>query len=149
MTTILRNRNNEGKPTFVSYIDAEKAFDRVDRELLFYKLLRHGVNGNFYKTLNSMYLGCESAINLNGRLTEWFPVDYGVRQGDTLSPTLFSIYVNDLVDDVKSLGLGVPVGDMKISIFLYADDVVLLAETESDLQDILDKVTEWGSKWRK
>ena len=148
LTTILRNRINEGKQTFVSYIDAEKAFDRVDRDLLFYKLLRHGVNGNFYRNLVSMYSSCMSAINLNGRLTDWFGVNYGVRQGDTLSPTLFSIFVNDLVDDVKSLELGVPVNEMKISILLYADDVVLLADNESDLQKMLDKVSDWGDKWR-
>ena len=107
LTTILRKRINEGKSTFVSYIDAEKAFDRVDRELLFYKLLKNGVNGKFYRSLNDMYSTCLSAINLNGKLTDWFGVNYGVRQGDTLSPTLFGIFVNDLVDDVKSLGLGV------------------------------------------
>ena len=44
-------------------------------------------------------------INSKGKLTDWFGVNYGFRLGDTFSPTLFGIFVYDLLDDVKSLGL--------------------------------------------
>ena len=49
---------------------------------------------------------------------------------------------------MNSLDLGIPIGDQKVNVLLYADDVVLLADNESDLQNILDKVSEWGKKWR-
>jgi hypothetical protein len=51
-----------------------------------------------------MYTECMSAI-INGSLNDWFGVNYGVRQGNTLSPTLFGIFVNDLVDELKNLNL--------------------------------------------
>ena len=148
LSTVLRHRILQKKSTFVSFIDAEKAFDRVDRSLLMYKLLKSGVNGKFYEGLITMYSGCLSAVSINGKLTDWFNIGYGVRQGDTLSPTLFNIFINDLIDDVNSLNLGVSIGNRKLSILLYADDVVLLADTESELQAILNKVSEWGKKWR-
>ncbi len=66
-------------------------------------------------------------------LTDWFQTYSGVIQGNTLSPTLFNIFINDLVDDVHSLNLGVTIDAHRISILLYADDIVLLGETEKDL----------------
>ena len=147
LTTILRHRINQNKDTYVCYIDAEKAFDRVNRNLLFHKLLQYGVNGKFYDSLKNLYSDNISCVNINGHLTEWFNVGMGVRQGDTLSPTLFGIYVNDMIDEIKSLGMGIPLGDTKISTLFYADDVVVMAESASDLQNMLDKISQWGYKW--
>ncbi len=50
----------------------------------------------------------------------------GARQGDDLSPTFFSIFINDLATGIKDMNIGVPIGDEQISILLYADDIVLL-----------------------
>ncbi len=51
------------------------------------------------------------------------------------------MYINDVAN---SLNLGVPIGDERLSILLYADDVVIRAETEEDLQKMLNKSSEWG-----
>ena len=59
-------------------------------------------------------------------MSEWVNVDIGVRQG-----------FNDLAVDIKNLGLGIPIGNRKINILLYADDIALLTKNESDLQKIL------------
>ena len=67
---------------------------------------------------------------------------------DVLSPTLFSIYVNDLALQIKAPGSGVKVDGQTVGILLYADDVVLLAEQEKDLQIMLNIVAEWCWKWR-
>ena len=70
---------------------------------------------------------------LNGITTDWFSVDSGVRQGDTLSPVLFSMFINELAVEINNLNLGVDIGGRKLSILMYADDVVLLSESEKDL----------------
>ena len=85
---------------------------------------------------------------MNNRLSQWFVCSSGVKQGDNLSPTLFSIFINDLVEEVNSLGLGVNIGDSTLSLLLYADDIVLLASSETDMQCMLDKVHEWCKRWR-
>lgn len=89
-------------------------------------------------------------------MTEWFPCNSGVRQGDNLSHTLFALFSNDLAIQIKSLRKGIQVQhgndtDHKhvtdISLLLYADDIALIAGTESDMQAILDLVTEWWNNW--
>ena len=148
LTSIIRNRKAQGLPTFSAFIDMKKAFDWVDRDLLFLKLLQNGINGKFYDSIKSMYNNPLACVNLNGNFTSWFGTTHGVRQGDVLSPTLFSVFVNDLATEINDLGLGIPTGDFLVNILLYADDIVVLAENETNLQKVLDHLKIWCSKWR-
>ena len=83
--------------------------------------------------IGAVYKGCQCCVRLNGRCTDWFNVDSGLKQGCLLSPILFSLYINDLAQEIKQLDCGVDNGDCKLSILLYADDIVILAESETDL----------------
>ncbi len=123
-------------------MDAEKAFDRVDRDLLLYKLLNIGIKGHIYENIKSIYKEATCAVYVNNMLTDWFKTESGVKQGDTLSPTLFNIFINDLANDVNSLNLGIDVGGFRICI--YADDIVLLGKSEQDLQKMHDCVINWN-----
>lgn len=96
----------------------------------------------------SLYSGFECAVRVNGQLTNWFSAELGVKQGCLLSPLLFDFYINSLADDIKQLDMGITVGTKRISIMLYADDVVLLTDNAKDLQRLLDTVSIWCSKWR-
>lgn len=72
----------------------------------------------------------------------------GVRQGD-LSPTLFNFYINDLASGIKNLNLGIPIDDQNnVNILPYADDIVLLAENEKNLQQILDHLYNCCLEWK-
>ena len=72
----------------------------------------------------------------------------GVRQGDNLSPTLFSIFLNDLATGIKSLNAGINIDNYNLTILLYADDIVLLAPSPEMLQQQIDYVHQWCKKWR-
>ena len=73
---------------------------------------------------------------------------YGVKQGDCLSPTLFGIYINDLVADLNNAGYGISIGNRTVNCLLYADDLALKAGNERDIQAMLDIVHTWCRKWR-
>ncbi len=72
---------------------------------MFSKLLNIGVNGKMYNNIKNIYSQSLNRVNVNGFLTDWFESNCGVRQGNTLSPTLFGIYINDLVKDIKYLNI--------------------------------------------
>ncbi|KAH3813261.1 hypothetical protein DPMN_141714 [Dreissena polymorpha] len=74
--------------------------------------------------------------------------DKGVKQGDNLSPTLFSVFVNDLVAEINNLDLGVKIDESSVSMLLYADDIALIANSEADLQIMLNQMHDWCKRWR-
>ena len=77
----------------------------------------------------------------------YFPI--GVKQGDCLSPTLFAIFINDLSEEIKRSGTGLELDENTfVNVLLYADDIVLLAKHELDLQFFLTFVENCCIKWR-
>ena len=149
LSTIIKNRINDNKNTFCAFVDLEKAFDWVNRNLLLYRLLGHNIQGKMYSALNSILSNTRSCVQLEDDFTtNWFGNICGVRQGDPLSPTLFSLYINDLVKMLKESGPVLDIDGLLINILLYADDMVLMADSENDLQKLLDILYNWCSKWR-
>ena len=81
-------------------------------------------------------------------MSDFFNVSSGLKQGCLLSPLLFSLFINNMVRKVNALGKGVPLGPYEqISILLYADDIALIAESEENLQDMLDLLGAWCQEW--
>ena len=148
LTSIVYSRLHKGKPTFCGFVDFHKAFDCLNRDLLCFKLLSAGVDGYLYKALKALYRNTVGCVQINEHRTGWFPTPSGVKQGDILSPTLFALFINDLLKEIKQSTIGVRVGDLVVSTLCYADDLVLLAESEIDLQTLFNIVSRWCSKWR-
>ena len=101
-----------------------------------------------HNSIKNIYQSSESCVRVNGKLTNWFSCKTGVKQGDNLFPTLFSIFAIDLVHEINSLDLGANIADEKLSILLYADDIALIAETPEELQCMLNKLHSWCRRWR-
>ena len=102
-----------------------------------------GIAGNILNVIKVIYKDVQYCIRLNGLHTDWFSVGTGLKQGCLLSPLLFNLFINNLVDAIKSLNVGVDIDGEKTGILLYADDLVLMAETEPELQLMLDTLSIW------
>ena len=72
-----------------------------------------------------------------------FCINNGVKQGCILSPTLFDLFIDELVTDLKDKRLGIDCGNYQITTLLYADDTVIVVPTPSALQSLLDVLTQW------
>ncbi len=91
-----------------------------------------------YRIVLKPYIGHPLAcIKINGYISEWFDINSGVQQGDSLSPTLFGLYIYDLIIEVKKWNLEVKVGEELLSILGFTDDIVIIAKSEKELQQIL------------
>ena len=126
----------------------KKAYDTVWRDGLWKRLWEEGVRGKMWRVVKGMYETVQSQVLVGEEGTEWFEVETGVRQGCVMSPILFSFFINGLAREIKEKGKGIKVGERKVCLLMYADDIVLLAETAEDLQNMLDVVTEYARKWR-
>ncbi len=96
----------------------------------------------FY-AVKSLYKNVQCNVRVNDRYTSWFDVKCGLKQGCLLSPLLFNLYINDRLTTINNLSVGVVMDSFTVGILAYADDVVLLAETENDLNLLLDCLNTW------
>ena len=133
---------------YCAFIDYQKAFDSVWRDGLWYKLINfYSIKGNIINVIKSMYANTKSHVLVNGCTSQSFDCLVGVRQGENLSPLLFSLYINDLEEyllengnshlDFKDAEIN---GLLKVFILLYADDTVILSNSEKGLQKGLDNM---------
>src|SRR4029077_10651902 len=119
------------KELWMAFVDLEKAFDRVPREVLWWSLRQLKVDEWLVKVIMSMYENVTTAVKVNDKTSEEFEVKVGVHQGSVLSPLLFIIVMEALSNCFRR---GLPWE------LLYADDLVLIAESEKGL---LEKISKW------
>ena len=106
-------------------------------------MLKLGNNCKIYRAIRQLYSSTTSCDRLNHLHTPWFEVNSVLKQGDSLSRTLFNLFINDLITEVNSFDIGIDITDRNICSLLYADDLVAFAHTEVNLQGLLDKIYQW------
>ena len=144
LTNIILSRKHGGNSVFACYIDFSKAYDRVDRDRLWNKLSNIGVGFKFLQALQGIYKDVKGTVRINGRMTQYFDINSGLKQGCLLSPTLFNIYINDFITGINDIKEGIRLdGDTCVSVLAYADDLVLLSTSAEGLQKMLDYVSQW------
>ena len=145
------------KKMYCAFIDFQRAFDTVWRAGLWKKLIDSNIKGKCFNVIYSMYQGIKSCVSVNGELSTFFQCSTGVRQGENISPFLFSIYLNDLedhlrFDHINGIKLVLHTDEvflfLKIFVLLYADNTALLAESREDLQTALDSFEQYCRMWK-
>ena len=137
--------NNSGSNAYVLFLDASKAFDRVKHDKLVECLLKKNICPLIVRIIFNMYTLSTVAVKWNGKPSTRFSFSNGVKQGGILSPYLFSIYLEPLIDELRDSGFGCHVGQRATNVLAYADDLALLAPTITSLK-LLIKICEKFSK---
>jgi hypothetical protein len=134
--------------TFMCFVDFTNAFPSTWQDGMWSRLRKTRVKGRLYRSIRSLYKLCTSSIQTPYELTDWFMLDLGTRQGAVFSPLLFSLVVNPLATLLKSKGFGVKLGGIQLACLLYADDLVLIADSKEQLQEMMNTTTEFLQQWR-
>ena len=139
---------NNNEYLYCCFVDFTKAFEYVERDILWYKLIKIGVRGRMLDIIKLIYTSVKSRVKNNNILSESFSCDIGVRQGKCLSPFLFAMYVNDLEQELSEKGVnGIDIGMAKLLLLLYTDDIVLFAKSAERLQKSLDILEVYCDRW--
>jgi hypothetical protein len=129
----------EGSYVFACFIDLKKAFDTVNYWKLFDMLLARGISRGVVRVLCSMYCSQRMHVRWDGVVSDSFACGNGLRQGSSLSPFLFSVYIDDLLKEISNTSLGCKVAGRIWNCLAYADDIVLFAPSWRGLQALMDK----------
>lgn len=115
-----------------------KAFDNVNREILWDTLRRQGISEALVERIKRMYEETEIRVRTNQEKTEGFITHKGVWQGCGISPLLFNLYIAELEEEFKKRNIGgVQVENSRIWSLAYADDFVLLAKNRDAMCDMI------------
>ena len=154
------------KNLFIAFIDYQKAFDTIWRAGLWAKLIKEGIGGKFLDIIKDMYSKSKSCVLQNGKISGYFSSFAGVRQGEILSPLLFAFYINDLegylisknitsLASLKNISHDVTnLMETELDLHLelltlfYADDTILMSETETGLQQALNELLTYCNEWK-
>ena len=138
---------SKGSPLYICSLDAEKCFDTIWQEGLFYKLL--DILPRSYRLfLYKWYKTMECIVRWDGSSSQPFKVYRGTKQVSILSPSSFNVFINDLLIELSSCTAGVRLDRDLCNSFAYADDITVFGLTIPDLQKLIDTCYNYSQKWR-
>ena len=127
----------QGTPVIATLLDCSKAFDKCQFSTLFSKLMDRKLPAIVIRMLVCVYEEQQGCVKWAGIRSSSFSITNGTRQGSVLSPTLFSVYLDDLLKELRQLGLGCHMGGLWVGAAGYADDLILLAPSRSAMKKML------------
>ena len=137
----------QNSPLYVCSLDAEKCFDSMCHNSLFYKLI-DVLPRNHWMLCYRWYKQLRATVKWKGTYSADFTITKGTHQGSILSPYIFNIFINDLLLELHESNYGVAIGDVHFNSFAYADDVTVFSSTAIGLQRLIDKCYAYSQKWR-
>ena len=140
LDSVLMKAKSANQDVHLCYIDISKAYDSVNRSILWNKLVKMGFGGEFLGCLKALYNGDSVDSVVNGISTRPVFLRRGLRQGCSLSPLLFALYICEIGSDLTNSSEGFDLGGVTFSGLLFADDIVLISRTFHGLETLIAMV---------
>ena len=135
---MLSEKNIEvDRDLYLCFVDYEKAFDKVKHEELIRMLQRINIDGKDLRIIKNLYWNQKAAVRIGNEESEYQSIKRGVRQGCVMSPDLFNLYSEIIMREIDHLE-GVRLGGRNINHIRYADDTVLVADSNEKLQRLIE-----------
>ncbi len=138
---------NRGSDIFCCMLDASKAFDRLRYDKLFELLRTRKFPPIIIRSLMDMYTRQKARTVWENSHSEYFDVTNGIRQGGIISPLLYTIYADELINRLEAEGIGCHIGHKYVGAPSYADDMTLVCPSVKGLQRMVDICAEYGMSY--
>ena len=123
---LIERQLHMGQSLIVCHVDFTQAFDRVNRNILFYKIKKFGCTGRVIDTLQNLYSKTRYRVKCNGGISDIIWENVGVNQGGNASPILFRSYLSDIKDYLDEY-TGICISNEIILHMLWADDLYMVS----------------------
>ena len=133
-------------PLVLTFVDYEKAFDSIETNAILSALVDQGVDGSYVRTLADCYKNCSTTVQLFHRPLS-IPIGKGVRQGDTISPKLFTAALQWIMKSLEWDERGIRVDGRFLSNLRFADDIVLFSKSTTEAETMLKELNEVGRRF--
>ena len=145
---IIKKKQESSRKIYLCFIDYAKAFDCVVHNKLWKILKEMGIPDHLTCLLRNLYAGQEAIDRTGHGTTDWFQIAKGVRQGCILSPYLFNSYAEFIMRNagLEEAQAGIKIARRNINNLRYADNTILMKESEEELKSLLMKVKEEESE---
>jgi hypothetical protein len=117
------------KDMHMIFIDLEKAYDKVTRNVIWWALRKHKVSSKYITLINDMYDNVVTSVQISDRYTNDFLINIGLHQGSALSSYLFGLVMDEVIRDIQG---GIP------WYMLFVDDVILVDESRTGVDQKLE-----------
>ncbi|KAL0852521.1 hypothetical protein ABMA27_017001 [Loxostege sticticalis] len=135
---IIQKTEEYNQPLCLAFVDYEKAFDSIETWAVLQSLQRCQIDYRYIEVLKCLYKNATMSVRLQDQYSKPIQLQRGVRQGDVISPKLFTAALEDVFKLLDWSGLGININGEYITHLRFADDIVVMAETLEDLGTMLD-----------
>lgn len=141
LTQVIERYMEYQKEIYIAFIDYKKAFDSINHHSLWRALNQQGVPRTYIQILQEIYCKSKGKVKLD-RVGDSFFIKRGVRQGDPVSPNLFTALLETIFRNINIDGKGLNINGENLNHLRFADDIVLIAERHEDLSYMLTVLDE-------
>ena len=136
------------KDVYIAFVDFSKFFDKINRDMMLYKLLKYDINGPIYNIIKSVYNRTGYQVQIGEDISPIFYGKNGVKQGCCMSPSLSSIYQNDLHEMFGFQECDpIQLGSIVMNSLSWADDLILMSLSKQGLQKCIRKLEDYCRRW--
>ena len=148
LLSIVQKHLIEKQRLYVCFVDLKRCFDSINRNALWYKLYKTGIQGRLLRVIRDMYSKVKSCVKQCNSYSEYFEYAVGLRQGEVISPILVSLFMEDLElflqNDANS---GMLIDEIVLIVLLFADDMAVIGRSIEELQTSLDLLHTYCNTW--
>ena len=137
------------KKLYVAFLDWEKMFDKINRVLLWQKLVNTNISTKLISSIKAMYTEVKSSIRYKGSVSRPINSFMGVKQGDSLSSILCLFFLNDILENINSNVNGIlSLDEEQLFMLMFADDGIVFSENPESLQLMLNDIERYCHEWK-